>query len=392
MTVRYAHDADQHRETGGATMSDRIRIISADSHVSIPKELVRAHLPSELRGKVEEAERAFTAAMLEAKPQKTKQAELKEGRAPTGMPNMGQGAPWPAAGRAGEHDAAARLDDMDIDGVEAEILYVGSGGASFGALDAAERVEATRALNSGAIEWAAVDPKRLMPVYVLPVEDIAASVKEVERVVAEHGKAVQIPLVPREVGGLPYWDRAYDPLWEILSETGVPISQHVGASRYLMQDVMQEDPTPYKGIFQSLPPIFMAECIADWTVSGVLERFPDLRVVLVEAGIGWIPYFLERLDTMVANHGWTTFPDHAISELPSFYWHRNMAATFEQDKVGMRLLDMVGIENLMWATDYPHPDSTWPRSREILDEHFAGLPRDDVELIASGNVTRIYQL
>ena len=143
----------------------------------------------------------------------------------------------------------------------------------------------------------------------------------------------------------------------------MPISQHVGASRYLLGDVLSEDPTPYKGIFQSLPPIFMSECIVDWTVSGVLERWPDLRIVLVEAGIGWIPYFLERLDTMAENHGWKTFPDHAIAEKPSFYWHRNMAATFEQDLTGIRLLDLIGIENLMWATDYPHPDSTWPRSQ-----------------------------
>ncbi len=373
-------------------MSDQIRIISADSHVTIPKDLVHAHLPSELRQKVESAEAEYAARNLEAKPQKAKQAELREGRAPTGMPNMREGAPWPAAGRAGEHDAAERLKDMDVDGVEAEILYVGSGGASFATLSPPERLEATRALNSAAIEWASIDPKRLMPVYILPVEDIGAAVREVQRVVAEHGKAVQIPLVPREVGALPYWDEAYDPLWQILSDTGVPISQHVGGTRYLMGDVMQEDPTPYKGIFQSLPPIFMAECIADWCVSGVLERWPDLRVVLVEAGIGWIPYFLERLDTMVDNHGWKTFPEHAITEKPSFYWHRNMAATFEQDTTGMRLLDIIGIENLMWATDYPHPDSTWPRSRQVLEQHFGGMSRDDIELIASGNATRIYKL
>jgi predicted TIM-barrel fold metal-dependent hydrolase len=373
-------------------MSNSIRIISADSHVTIPKALVHAHLSEKLRDKVEAAEAAYTAQNLEAKPQKAMQASLREGRAPTGMPNMGAGAPWPAAGRAGEHDASARLEDMDIDGVEAEILYVGSGGASFAGLDPTERVEATKALNSAAIEWASIDPKRLMPVYILPIQDIAASVREVERVVTEHGKAVQLPLIPREAGGLPYWDKAYDPLWEILTDTGVPISQHVGASSYLMQDVMTEDTTPYKGIFQSLPPIFMAECVADWCVSGVLERWPGLRIVLVEAGIGWIPYFLERLDTMVTNHGWETFADHAIKELPSFYWHRNMAATFEQDTTGMRLLDLIGLDNLMWATDYPHPDSTWPRSREVLETHFKDLPRDDVELIASGNVTRIYKL
>ncbi|HEX5588439.1 MAG TPA: amidohydrolase family protein [Acidimicrobiia bacterium] len=377
-------------------MGDNIRIISADSHVSIPNELVQSHLPSKLREKVIETEKAYAEAMLAAKPQKAAQAELKKERQSSGedraFPNMGAGAPWPAAGRAGEHDAVARLADMDLDGVEAEVLYVGAGGASLMALDPTDMVEAIRAINSASIEWASVDPKRLMPVYILPINDIDASVKEVERVVAEHGKAVQVPLIPREQGAPPYWDEYYDPLWDVISETGVPISQHVGANRYLMADVMSEDPTPFMGIMQSLPPIFMSECVADWTVSGVLERWPRLKVVLVEAGIGWIPYFLERLDTMVDNHGWDTFPGKAISEKPSFYWHRNMAATFEQDLAGIRLLDLIGIENLMWATDYPHPDSTWPRSQEILTTHFQDLPKDEIEMIASGNVTRLYNL
>ena len=307
------------------------------------------------------------------------------------MPNMGKGAPWPAAGRPGGHDAIERIKDMDLDGVEAEILYVGAGGASYYELGD-DHVEAFRAANSAAIEWASVDPKRLMPVYILPIADMKVAVKEVEWVVAEHAKAVQLPLIPREQGAPPYWDSFYDPLWEVLTETGLPISQHVGACRYLTEDVLDEDPTPFKGIIQSLPPLFMAENIADWCVSGVLERWPGLRVVLVEAGIGWIPYYLERLDTMVDNHGWDTFPDKVIKEKPSFYWHRNMAATFEQDLIGVRNRYDIGVENLMWATDYPHPDSTWPRSQEVLKEHFTDVPADEVELIAAGNATRIYKL
>ncbi len=155
---------------------------------------------------------------------------------------------------------------------------------------------------------------------------------------------------------------------------------------------MPEDPTPFKGIFQSLPPIFMAECLSGWTVSGVLERFPELQIVLVEAGIGWIPYMLERLDTMAENHGWDTFPEKAISEKPSHYWYNNMAATFEQDLIGIKLIDELGVKNLVWATDYPHPDSTWPNSREVLEHHCAGLPAEHVELIAAGNAERIYNL
>ena len=124
---------------------------------------------------------------------------------------------------------------------------------------------------------------------------------------------------------------------------------------------MQADPTPFKGIFQSLPPIFMSEIVASWIISGMLERFPGLKIVLVEAGLGWIPYYLERLDTMETSHGWNTFEGKVINEKPSFYWHRQMSATFESDIVGVRNRYDIGIENLMWATDYPHPDSTWPQ-------------------------------
>ena len=121
------------------------------------------------------------------------------------------------------------------------------------------------------------------------------------------------------------------------------------------------------------------------------RAIPGLKIVLVEAGLGWIPYYLERLDTMVG-HGWDTFADKPISEKPSFYWHRNMAATFEQDLVGVRNRYDIGIENLMSATDYPHPDSTWPNSQAVLREHFEGIAAEEIELIAAGNAARIYNL
>ena len=170
-----------------------------------------------------------------------------------------------------------------------------------------------------------------------------------------------------------------------------PISQHVGMNSYLAS-IMQVDPTPFKGVFQSLPPIFMSEIVASWIISGTLERFPRLNVVLVEAGLGWIPYFLERLDTMERSHGWGTFEGKVIKEKPSFYWHRQMYATFESDIVGVRNRYDIGVENLMWATDYPHPDSTWPNSQRILHEHFDGVPAEEKSLMAAGNAARLYGL
>ena len=135
---------------------------------------------------------------------------------------------------------------------------------------------------------------------------------------------------------------------------------------------------------------FMAEVIANWIVGGVFERFPGLKVVLVEAGLGWIPFYLGRLDTMKHRHGWDHY--EMLKELPSTYWHSNMAATFEEDTFGVAQRHILGIDNLMWATDYPHPDSTWPESQKVIDTHFKDIPIEEARNIIGGNAARLYRL
>jgi predicted TIM-barrel fold metal-dependent hydrolase len=134
----------------------------------------------------------------------------------------------------------------------------------------------------------------------------------------------------------------------------------------------------------------MAEVVANWIVGGIFERFPELRVVLVESGLGWIPYYLERLDTMKRRHGWDHYD--MIKELPSSYWRQNMMATFEEDTFGVEQRHRLGVETLMWASDYPHPDCTWPESQKVLDTHFSGIPKDEARLIIGGNAARVYGL
>ncbi len=361
----------------------RERIISVDSHANIPEELILKHLPKQFRDQFKESRQAAMQAFLAGRPQKGKETPP--------LPNMGKGAPWKAAGRPGEYDPVERLKDMDIDQVDAEILYTDIGaGAGFYALPGEAGPAAFRAFNSAALEWASVDPKRLLTVYVLPLNDLDAAVKEVERIAAEGGRAIQFPLYPTELGLESYWDASYDRLWGVMSEVGIPVSSHVGANSYLSH-LMAIDPTPAKGIFQSLPPIFMAEVLGSWIVSGILERFPKLRIVMVESGLGWIPYYLDRLDRLKWRHGWDTF-DGMIKEKPSFDWKRQMAAVFEEDEFGIQNRHAIGVENLMWATDYPHPDCTWPDSQKVLQEHFDGVPVEEMRLIVGGNAARIYNL
>ncbi|MGH2519869.1 MAG: amidohydrolase family protein, partial [Chloroflexota bacterium] len=127
-------------------------------------------------------------------------------------------------------------------------------------------------------------------------------------------------------------------------------------------------------------------------MSGVCERFPGLKFVVTEFETGWVGNLLRRLDHGYRRTGGNSFPGVKLSMLPSDYWHRNFLVTFEDDPIGIRTRDFIGVPNLMWGSDYPHGDSIFPRSQETLDQLFAGLPAADRAAITHGNVSRLYKL
>jgi predicted TIM-barrel fold metal-dependent hydrolase len=138
-------------------------------------------------------------------------------------------------------------------------------------------------------------------------------------------------------------------------------------------------------------PLSSCEALGMWLLTGPLVRHPELKVVFVEPGLGWVAYYLYFLDDMVLRQGYE-FPV-LEGELPSFYYHRNMAMTFidEPDPI-KHLLPRLGVENVMWSSDYPHPVSTWPKSESIVAELFADTPPADRDLMVSGNARRIWSL
>ncbi|MFQ5512863.1 MAG: amidohydrolase family protein [Myxococcota bacterium] len=361
------------------------RILSADSHVRILDDAVLGHLASRHHEAYKQARLEYIARMI-------KKAKRKPGSGEAQSPEeIWRQQPWEAANRKGEYDPAERIKDMDIDGVEAEVLYTDpEAGVAYNGMPNGGRLAAFQAFNNAALDFARHDPKRLLIVYLIPIVDIDEAVGEVTRLAKEGARAFMIPLFPADLDLPPYFDPHYDRLWGAIQETGIPISQHVGASEAVWR-VFRYDDTPARGIFQSLPPIFMAEALGSWIVGGVFERFSQLRVVLVEAGLGWLPYYLERLDTMQRSHGWDTYGT-MIKEKPSNYWRRNMMATFEEDRFGIAQRQRLGIENLMWATDYPHPDSTWPHSQKVLETHFDDVPIEEARQIIGGNCARVYGL
>jgi predicted TIM-barrel fold metal-dependent hydrolase len=130
--------------------------------------------------------------------------------------------------------------------------------------------------------------------------------------------------------------------------------------------------------------------ITDMIFTGVYERFPDLQVAWIETGVGWIPHFLECLDDRWwRNRVWGDLP---LKQPPSFYWHRNNAASFIVDRTGIELRNRVGVENIMWSSDYPHHGNDWPYSRKTIEEMMGGINETERTLITGANAARIWHL
>jgi predicted TIM-barrel fold metal-dependent hydrolase len=349
----------------------RTLLISADSHVAVSLDAIRDRVPSALREVFDDAiaaQAGIDLAQRGGKKLSLESWDLEAMRDP------------------GYRDPVARLAAMDRDGVDAEVLYSEvSAFRAFG-LVKGDWKPISRAFTDHLAEFASTDPDRLVVSYQVPIIDIPYAVQEVQRLAGIGARSVHLPNYPSEFGLPDYHDNVYDPLWGVLQETGISISHHLGNPAWLY-DVFRRDPTPQCGIFTSLPALALSEVIAWWILTGTLERFPGLQIVFVEPGLYWIPGFLSRLDIKTDRYD---FPGMRLK--PSDYFRRNMAATFMDDEVGLQMRHLVGLENILWSTDFPHPATTWPNSQEIVSRQFADIPDEERELICCRNAARIYNL
>jgi hypothetical protein len=238
---------------------------------------------------------------------------------------------------------------MDIDQVEAEVLYtdVQGGPGSTKPVTTKDHGDLRGVeLRRGRVLLARSEAAA----RGVPGPDPRHRCRRARRSASAEGACPPAPAVPTDIGFAPYWDKVYDPLWDTIEETGITISQHVGAMQY---STSRPRPHAAQGHQQSLPPIFMSESLAGWIVSGIRTP-PATSGRAGGSGPRLIPYMLDRLDRMQHRHGWDHF-DMPITELPSFYWRRNMAATFEEDELGIAARPYRCREPPL-ATDYPHPD------------------------------------
>ncbi len=185
-------------------------------------------------------------------------------------------------------------------------------------------------------------------------------------------------------------ERRYDnPLWEnfwtAVEEYDMPVNIHILTVQGSTPQVSARNPL-VDGVLLPIPAF---RTIAEMITSGTLEKHPNLKLISVENDIGWIPNYLKRMDWYSYRFG-PRYPEMKMQA--GDYWRRQVFATFQDDEPGVRCRDMIGVTQLMWGSDYPHFDSTFPKSREAIERNFAGVPDDERELILGGNMVRVYGL
>jgi predicted TIM-barrel fold metal-dependent hydrolase len=293
-----------------------------------------------------------------------------------------------AIGRAGIDDDGfragtpkLRLQDMDRDGLAASVIY-GPLSLGFPIADPELQTACYAAWNDWAIdEFNATDPDRLCVLAFLPNHSPEAAAAELERGAARGHRGAIIGAFDIDLGD-PAWDR----LWSAAAETGVPISFHIkgGTSSKLSYQLGKWQSAAYATVL----PLQLDEPLAIMIFSGALERHPGFTLVLAESGVGWLPYFLSRMDLE-----WEALReklDYAPRIPPSELFRRQVFATFEEESIAADMIPLLGADCCMWASDYPHTDSTFPNSRAAIEESFGALSTDDRRRITATNCAGLY--
>ena len=314
--------------------------------------------------------------------------------------------PFPAAPRnmdevpAAAHDARARLDYLDSVGIWACAIYPNIGGfgneSFLGLEDHALMLDCVRAYNDWLIEWCSADARRFIPVMALPFWDVAAAADEVRRCAKLGHRGILFTGEPQAYK-LPYLgDRHWDPLWNVAAETGLPVNLHLGSANFTEEFAMERIAAHGVGptVVRSTTALFFKNAmqLTDLLMSGVLPRHPGVRFVSVESGMGWVPFMLESVDH-VFGYSRVDAERPEYAEKPSSYFHRQVSVcAFFEEVAPQRLLDVVGADNVLFETDYPHPVCLYGNVREKIDAAYGALPHDVQRKVLWDNAAALYRV
>lgn len=396
-------EADPQLKGGSAANWTLGQIVDADAHIDPPHDMWKDYLPNDLKALAPVIEHAEDGDYI-----------LFEGnRRPFMMINNQAGRTgkdFKMKGRLSDQrkvwDPATRLADMDADGMDAAILF---GGGPLGSFNNDLYIASYEAYSRWVMDFCSVAPNRLVPIGYVPMRDIDETVEHVKRLAKMGFRAINLPAFPQNPdawntssgvkalksgqvsaltgdpkGELQYWQPEFDKLWAAICDHDLVISFHLGArvprfgeKQYFLPDM-------------PMSKMSMAEPIGIFIFNAIFQRFPKLKIASVESGVGWFAWFTEYITrTWEKQRYWTESP---LTESPAYYMDNNVWGSFIQDRTGILNRDLPGGKNIMWSSDYPHSETTFPNSREIILRDFEGIPEDDIRDIICNNAKRLYRL
>jgi predicted TIM-barrel fold metal-dependent hydrolase len=356
-------------------------VISADSHVQEPLDLYE-RLPKAMRHRApRQVERdGKTYVLIDGR--KPRRIDLAEART-TQDDRHREFRNDPTGGR----DLDRRLQDLERDGISAEVIYPNQSLGLYMSPEPAYQMAVARAYNDWAIEHFRPHRERLAPVGIVPVSDLNTAVQEVERAAGLGYRSIKVPITHR---ALPYNRPEYEPLWSALERSGLVLAFHAFTNS---EDEYPEDWGEEEGYGGALD--FMAMRMADGQhpisqliSSGVCDRHPNLKFVIVECGAGWLAWLLYVLDEQAEKkHMWIR---PRLSLKPSEFFARQGFITFTDDPIALHNIPFTGADCLLWGSDYPHDEGSFPHSQAVIARTFAGLSDHHKRQIVWENAARLY--
>jgi predicted TIM-barrel fold metal-dependent hydrolase len=293
--------------------------------------------------------------------------------------------------RPGCHNIEDRIKDMDIDGVHAQMCFpnmAGFAGSVFAkSKDLTLAYECTKAYNDFIIdEWCAYAPDRQIPLMLVPYWNVEQTVAEIYRTAAKGAKSISFPELPDRLG-LPSWHTDHwDPVLAAVQDTSLPLSLHFGSGG--VPTASAEGMTTNFTVGISLFGMNSMSATAELLLSPVFHKFPGVKMALSEGGIGWIPYMLERIDYVWERHRW--YNDVNKDVRPSDIFKDHLYGCFISDDAGILSRHSIGVDNIMFESDYPHSDSQWPHSRKLLESALVDVPDEEAQKMVEWNARTLY--
>ena len=378
-------------------------IVDADAHIEPPFDMWREYLPAHLAAMAPVLEEGdeFDMVVFEGSKRPLRQLNNTAGR---GVKDFKVNVKFSELRPVWKPDL--RLADMDADGIDAAVMF---GGGPLGTFNNELYVASYEAYNRWVADYCQAAPSRLHGIGYVPMRDIDETISHLHMLAKLGFKAVNLPAFPQNPDGwstsvnvagmkagqvsaltgdpkgpLQYYQPEFDRLWAVIQDLDLAITMHLGGRVPRFGDAQHFLPD------MPMSKTAMAEPIGIFIFNAIFQRFPKLRLGLIESGVGWMAWYTEYCTrTWERQRFWTKSP---LTEPPAFYMDRNVWGSFIQDRIGIALRHEPGGRNIMWSSDYPHSETTFPHSRAIILRDCAGVPDADVQDIICNKARSFYRI